>query len=126
MLKAEEMNESELTAYTMDYLTVRELVRDMEEKQDVTLCVYIPKEGYTDLGTFFPDHTGIYLNRILNDLKVYMIELRREIRDILDMDEIEATGTVTGDPEKLKQYEPEPLVIPKNDYRRHGQEVKDE
>lgn len=109
-----------LKDYAEEYENVQGLIRDMEE--GALICVDRGDGVYTDIRDVFPDHN--YHEKMLNDLQVYLIEIRKKIRDKLDADEMEQTGTVTQKPsETADAYMG---VYPKNDYRRHSPEDKED
>ena len=59
----------------------------------------------------FPDYT----ESLIKDLKVYWIDLRRQIREKMDEDEAEMLETAVAEPEMTTETA---HVMPKNDYRR--------
>lgn len=107
-----------LAGYVEEYEKVKRLIRDI--KEGATLCVDKGDGVYASLDELFPDTCGSYIDKLKDDLQVYLIELRQEIRDILDEDEELQTGVVSG---KKENNQPA-TVFPKNDYRRHTQEDK--
>lgn len=109
----------DLASCCWDYKTAKELL-EVIEAGEATLYIHSEGKGYTDIGILFPENN--YLDRIRDDMRVYMIELREQIRKILRDDEIKMTGTTT-EPDK-KDDDPDFEVperrhgIPKQDYRR--------
>lgn len=59
----------------------------------------------------FPDYT----ENLIKDLKVYWIDLRKQIREKMDEDEAEMLETTAAEPGMIAEPE---HAIPKNDYRR--------
>lgn len=112
--RVEEVQDS-IAAYAKDYETVSELI-DGILTGDIELFLGGTRI-FMNITDIFPDSN--HLQKILHDLEVYQIELRREIRDVLDMDEEEQTGIITGKRQAVEVY-------PKADYRRHVQEEKED
>ena len=112
--KVEEFEDS-IASYAKDYEKVSLLLNGIKSG-DIQL--YLGGEKiFMEITEIFPDSN--HLEKIKHDLEVYLIELRREIRDILDLDEEEATGIVTGKKTIVEAF-------PKCDYRRHIQEDKED
>lgn len=109
-----------LAGYAEEYENVKQLINDLTE--GATLCVHTEDGVYACLDELFPGTSGSYKDKLKDELQVYLIELRQEIRDILDEDEELQTGTITGRRQEVQTDS----VFPKNDYRRHTQEDKED
>ena len=70
----------DIASYCWDYNTAKELL-EVIEAGEATLYIHSEGKGYTDIGILFPENN--YLDRIRDDLRVYMIELRGIIRKVL-------------------------------------------
>lgn len=112
--KVEEVEDS-IATYAEDYEKVSLLLSGIKSGD---IQMYLGGEKiFMEITEIFPDSN--HLEKIKHDLEVYLIELRKEIRDVLDMDEEEQTGAVTGKKDTVAVY-------PKSDYRRHIQEDKED
>lgn len=109
----------DLASCCWDYKTAKELL-EVIEAGEATLYIHSEGKGYTDIGILFQENN--YLDRIRDDLRVYMIELRGIIRKVLREDELKTTGAVTEEAEEDDDPDfevPERRQgIPKQDYRR--------
>ena len=109
----------DLVSCCWDYITAKELL-EVIEAGEATLYIHSEGKGYTDIRILFPENN--YLDRIRDDLRVYMIELREIIRKALREDELKTTGAVTEEAEEDDDPDfevPERRQgIPKHDYRR--------
>ena len=117
MLMVKEVTEvkDSIAGYAEEYETVSRLIEGIENGD---IQIYLGENTtFMEITDIFPDSN--HLEKVKNDLEVYLIELRKEIRDVLDMDEEEQTGAVTGKKDTVAVY-------PKSDYRRHIQEDKED
>lgn len=111
--------EDSIRVYAAEYERIKQLLASMES--EAHLIIDVGAGGFVDVDDIFSE--SHHLERIKDDLEVYLIELRKEIRDILNEDEETQTGTVS---EKTEPIAPPGSIYPKNDYRRHTQEDKED
>lgn len=108
-----------VAVYAQEYEQIKKLLSGMEK--EAHLIIDVGAGGFFDIDDIFSE--SHHLERIRDDLEVYLIELRKEIRDILNEDEETQTGVVS---QKTEPIAPPGSILPKNDYRRHTQEDKED